>query len=190
MTGEILRRLREACGLEYKDVAKVLGKSCYGVRKLEDVGKSWGISKTKGYPSLERRQARFFAYLDALRKLCGKPLKKRIFRPGGRAGRPKAPVAAKTVKVAKPVEVGPVGATHQIERQGIKEWARIVPMHGTLRGFAWRDGEWRRAAWVEGSTEFRVALFAARLPLRRRKTVPVQGAINIYHDTLRERGWR
>ena len=149
-----------------------------------------GHQQNEGFSPFGTTAGALFAYLDALRTLCGKPLKKRIFRPGGRAGRPKAPVAAKKVKVAKPVEIGPVGATHQIERQGIKEWARIVPMHGTLRGFAWRGGEWRRAAWVEGSNEFQAALLAARLPLKKRKTVPVQGAINIYHDTLRERGWR
>ena len=61
-------------------------------------------------------------------------------------------------------------------------------MHGTLRGFAWQ-GEWVRAAWVEGSSEFQATLLAAKLPLQRRKTVTVQDATNTYHDTLRERGW-
>jgi hypothetical protein len=61
-------------------------------------------------------------------------------------------------------------------------------MHGTLRGFAWQ-GEWMRAAWVEGSNTFQAALLAARLPLKKRKAVTVQDTTNTYHDALRERGW-
>ena len=185
MTGAILRRLREHYGFTRGDVARAAGQHPCWVVAVENGGKSYSAEAKHN----RRQRQNFAAYLDALRKLCGKPLKKRIFRPGGRAGRPKAPVAAKTLKVAKPVEIGPVGATHQVERQGIKEWVRIVPMHGTLRGFAWRGDEWRRAAWVEGSDEFQAALLAARLPLKKRKTVTVQDATNTYHDALRERGW-
>lgn len=167
MTGEILQRLREAYGLERKDVAEALGKSCYAITVWERRGRSWSRERCRETRHREGadRQTRFGLYLDALRALRGKRKNKLQF-----------------------VFCSPPGATHQIERRGIKEWARIVPMHGTLRGFAWQ-GEWVRAAWVEASNEFQTALLAARLPLQRRKTVPVQGAINIYHDTLRERGW-
>lgn len=169
MTGEILQRLREAYGLERKDVAEDLNKSCYAVTVWERRGRSWSRERCRETRLREGadRQARFGLYLDALRALRGK-----------RAIKPQF------------VFCPPPGATHRIERQGIKEWARIVPMHGTLRGFAWQGGEWVRAAWVEGSNEFQAELLAARLPLQRRKTVPVQDATNTYHDTLRERGWR
>lgn len=168
MTGDILRRLREAYGLERKDVAEALNKSCYAVTVWEQRGRSW--SRERCRETRHRvgadRQTRFGLYLDALRALRGK-----------RAHKPQF------------VFCPPPGATHRIERRGIKEWARIVPMHGTLRGFAWRGGEWIRAAWVESSNTFQTELLAARLPMQRRKTAPVQDATNTYHDTLRERGW-
>ena len=169
MTGEILQRLREAYGLERKDVAEALGKSCYAVTMWELRGRSWSRERCRETRHREGadRQMRFGLYLNALRALRGKRKNKPQF-----------------------VFCPPPGATHQIERQGIKEWARIVPMHSTLRGFAWCGGEWVRAAWVEGSNEFQAALLAARLPLQRRKAAPVQDATNTYHDTLRERGWR
>ena len=168
MTGEILQRLREAYGLERKDVAEVLGKSCYAITVGERRGRSWSRERCRETRHREGadRQTRFGLYLDALRALRGK-----------RANKPQF------------VFCPPPGATHRIELRGIKEWARIVPMHGTLRGFAWCGGEWIRAAWVEASNEFQAALLAARLPLQRRKAVPVQDATNTYHDTLRERGW-
>ena len=166
MTGEILQRLREAYGLERKDVAEALGKSCYAVTVWERSGRSWSRERCREtrHRAGADRQTRFGLYLNALRALRGKRTRKPQF-----------------------VFCSPPGATHQIERRGIKEWARIVPMHGTLRGFEWR-GEWVRAAWVEGSSEFQAALLAARLPLKKRKAAPVQDATNTYHDTLRERG--
>lgn len=168
MTGDILRRLREAYGLERKDVAETMNKTCYAVTMWELRGRSWSRERCRETRHREGadRQTRFGLYLNALRALRGKHTRKLQF-----------------------VFCSPPGATHQIERRGIKEWARIVPMHGTLRGFAWVCGEWRRAAWVEGSNEFQTALLAARLPLQRRKTAPVQDATNTYHDALRERGW-
>ena len=168
MTGEILQRLREAYGLERKDVAEALNKSCYAVTVWERRGRSWSRERCRETRHREGadRQTRFGLYLNALRALRGK-----------RAHKPQF------------VFCPPPGATHQIEQRGIKEWARIVPMHDTLRGFAWRGGEWVRAAWVEGSSEFQAALLAARLPLKKRKTVTVQDATITYHDTLRER-WR
>lgn len=162
MTGALLRRLREAYGLERKDLAEALGsKSCVAVMMLERCGRSWSPDRRR-----EVRQARFVQYLYALRMLRGKRARKR-----------------------RVVFCTPPGSTHQIERRGIKEWARIVPMHGTLRGFALVCGEWVRAEWVEASNEFQAALLAARLPLKKRKTVTVQDATNTYHDALRERGW-
>ena len=180
MTGAILRRLREGYGLTREQVAVASGVPVLSIAKREGKGKSWCRAKKpcKRRTLGKRRQACFRAYLAALRIM--RPSKKPVMKERKFVMR----------RTFQPTVVKPEGATHQIERQGIKEWARIVPMHGTLRGFAWRDGEWRRAAWVEGSTEFRVALFAARLPLQRRKTVPVQDATITYHDTLRERGWR
>ena len=169
MTGEILQRLREAYGLERKDLAEALGsKSCVAVMMLERCGRSWSPDRRREVRLKhgEKRQARFVQYLDALRMLRGKRARKR-----------------------RVVFCTPPGATHQVERKGVKEWARIVPMHGTLRGFAWVCGEWIRAEWVEASNEFQVALLAARLPLKKRKTVPVQDATNTYHDILGER-WR
>ena len=168
MTGEILQRLREAYGLERKDVAETMKKTCYAVTMLERSGRSWSHVRSRETRHREGadRQTRFGLYLDALRALRGKRKNKPQF-----------------------VFCSPPGATHQIERRGIKEWARIVPMHGTLRGFAWVCGEWVRAAWVEASNEFQTALLAARLPLKKRKTVTVQDATITYHDTLRER-WR
>ena len=169
MTGEILQRLREAYGLSRDELALALGISASAIVQKETRGLSWSHNR---WPSARRResekwQAFFGAYLTALRKLRGKA----------------APITPIKPSV-------PPGATHQIERRGIKEWARIVPMHGTLRGFAWDGRDWVRASWIEASNEFQAALLAARLPLRRRKTVPVQDATNTYHDTLRERGWR
>ena len=168
MTGEILQRLREAYGLSRDELALALGISASAIVQKETKGLSWSHNR---WPSARRResekwQAFFGAYLTALRKLRGK---------------------AASIMSSKPSV--PPGATHQIERRGIKEWARIVPMHGTLRGFAWVYSEWVRAEWVEASNEFQAALLATRLPLQRRKTVPVQDAINIYHDILGER-WR
>lgn len=180
MTGEILQRLREGYGFSQRAVAGLMVDRC-AVSSLEVRGRSWG--ERSGRPCRKQRQHdRFRDYLNALRILCGKQPKR-------------TPAATKKTETNKGATVDkapykPAGATHRIELRGIKEWARIVPMHGTLRGFAWRGGEWRRAAWVEGSNEFQAALLAARLPLRRHKTVPVQGAINIYNDTPRERGWR
>ena len=106
MTGDILRRLREAYGLERKDVAEALGKSCYAVLMLERSGRSWSYARSRGtrFRDGADRQTRFGLYLDALRVLRGK-----------RAHKPQF------------VFCPPPGATHQIERHGIKEWARIVP---------------------------------------------------------------
>ena len=165
MTGEILQRLREAYGLERKDVAEALGKSCYAVTVWERRGRSWSRERCRETRLREGadRQTRFGLYLDALRALRGK-----------RAIKPQF------------VFCPPPGATHRIERQGIKEWARIVPMHGTLRGFEWRGGEWIRAAWVEGSNEFQAALLAARLPQRKHKVRAVAGGVDEYHHAMRE----
>ena len=165
MTGEILQRLREAYGLEREDVAEAMNKTCYAVLMLERCGRSWSHVRSRETRRREGadRQTRFGLYLYALRVLRGK-----------RAHKPQF------------VFCPPPGATHRIERQGIKEWARIVPMHGTLRGFAWRDGEWRRAAWVEGSNEFQAALLAARLPQRKHKVRAVAGGMGEYHHAMRE----
>lgn len=179
MTGDVLQRLREGYGFSQRAVAGLMVDRC-AVSSLEVRGRSWG--ERSGRPCRKQRQHdRFRDYLNALRILCGKQPKR-------------TPAATKKTETNKGATVDkapykPAGATHQIELRGIKEWARIVPMHGTLRGFAWRGGEWRRAAWVEGSDEFRAALLAARLPLKKCKTVTVQDATNTYHDTLRERGW-
>lgn len=182
MTGDILRRLREDYGLSRKQVADVLGRHILAVVRLENAGKSWGDGRYKGHPELVQRQERFWAHLDALRKLCGKPPTQRIIRPCGRRPYGRRPQAQATAKTG----AGPAGATHQIERYDRMEWARIVPMHGTLRGFAWRDGEWRRAAWVEGSNEFQAALLAARLPQRKHKVRAVAGGVDEYHHAMRE----
>lgn len=179
MTGEILQRLREGYGFSQRAVAGLMVDRC-AVSSLEVRGRSWG--ERSGRPCRKQRQHdRFRDYLNALRILCGKQPKR-------------TPAATKKTETNKGATVDkapykPAGATHRIELRGIKEWARIVPMHGTLRGFEWRGGEWRRAAWVEGSNEFQAALLAARLPLKKRKTVTVQDATNTYHDALRERGW-
>ena len=178
MTGDILRRLREAYGFSQRAVAGVMQRDSRAVSRLESGGRSWGSGR-EGPAERCRRHDRFLVCLDALRILRKKPPKR-------------APAATKkTEKGSAPVveaSYKPAGATHQIERRGIKEWARIVPMHGTLRGFAWQ-GEWMRAAWVEGSNTFQAALLAARLPLKKRKAVTVQDTTNTYHDALRERGW-
>ena len=180
MTGDILRRLREAYGFSQRAVAGVMQRDSRAVSRLESGGRSWGSGR-EGPAERCRRHNRFLVCLDALRILRKKPPKR-------------APAATKkTEKGSAPVAEAPykpAGATHRIERRGIKEWARIVPMHGTLRGFEWRGGEWVRAAWVEGSNEFQAEVLAAKLPLQRRKTAPVQDATNTYHDTLREREWR
>lgn len=179
MTGEILQRLREAYGFSQRAVAGLMVDRC-AVSSLEVRGRSWG--ERSGRPCRKQRQHdRFRDYLNALRILCGKQPKR-------------TPAATKKTETGKGATVDkvpykPAGATHRIELRGIKEWARIVPMHGTLRGFAWCGGEWVRAAWVEGSNEFQAEVLAAKLPLKKRKTVPVQDAANTYHDTLRERGW-
>ena len=180
MTGNILRHLREGYGLTREQVAVASGVPVLAIAKRELKGKSWCRAKRpcERRNLGKRRQAYFRAYLTALR----------IMRPIRKPAVEERELVLR--RAFKSPVVKPEGATHQVERQGIKEWVRIVPMHGTLRGFAWRGDEWRRAAWVEGSNEFQAALLAARLPLKKRKTVPVQGAINIYHDTLRERGWR
>lgn len=165
MTGEILQRLREAYGLERKDVAEALGKSCYAVSMLELRGRSWSRERCRETRHREGadRQTRFGLYLNALRVLRGK----RAYKP-------------------QFVFCPPPGATHQIERRGIKEWTRIIPMHGTLRGFEWRGGEWVRAAWVEGSNEFQAALLAARLPQRKHKVRAITGGMEEYHQAMSE----
>lgn len=179
MTGEILQRLREGYGFSQRAVAGLMVDRC-AVSSLEVRGRSWG--ERSGRPCRKQRQHdRFRDYLNALRILCGKQPKR-------------TPAATKKTETNKGATVDkapykPAGATHRIELRGIKEWVRIVPMHSTLRGFAWCGGEWRRAAWIEGSNEFQAEVLAAKLPLQRRKTAPVQDATNTYHDTLRERGW-
>lgn len=180
MTGAMLRRLREQYGFTREQVAVASGVPVLSIAKRELKGKSWCRAKKPCVRRAlgKRRQAYFRAYLAALR----------IMRPARKPAVKEREFVLR--RVFQPPVVKPEGATHQVERQGIEEWVRIVPMHGTLRGFAWRGGEWRRAAWVEGSYTFQAALLAARLPLKKRKTVPVQDTTITYHDTLRERGWR
>ena len=176
MTGEILQRLREGYGFSQRAVAGLMVDRC-AVSSLEVRGRSWG--ERSGRPCRKQRQHdRFRDYLNALRILCGKQPKR-------------TPAATKKTETGKGATVDkvpykPAGATHQIERRGIKEWARIVPMHGTLRGFAWQGGEWIRAAWVEDSNEFQAALLAARLPQRKHKVRAVAGGVDEYHHAMRE----
>nr|DAK44489.1 MAG TPA: hypothetical protein [Caudoviricetes sp.] len=176
MTGEILQRLREGYGFSQRAVAGLMVDRC-AVSSLEVRGRSWG--ERSGRPCRKQRQHdRFRDYLNALRILCGKQPKR-------------TPAATKKTETNKGATVDkapykPAGATHRIELRGIKEWARIVPMHGTLRGFEWRGGEWRRAAWVEGSNEFQAALLAARLPQRKHKVRAVAGGVDEYHHAMRE----
>ena len=174
MTGEILQRLREAYGFSQRAVAGLMVDRC-AVSSLEVRGRSWG--ERSGRPCRKQRQHdRFRDYLNALRILCGKQPKR-------------TPAATKKTETNKGATVDkapykPAGATHRIELRGIKEWARIVPMHGTLRGFAWCGGEWVRAAWVEGSNEFQAALLAARLPQRKHKVRAVAGGVDEYHHVM------
>ena len=176
MTGEILQRLREGYGFSQRAVAGLMVDRC-AVSSLEVRGRSWG--ERSGRPCRKQRQHdRFRDYLNALRILCGKQPKR-------------TPAATKKTETNKGATVDkapykPAGATHRIELRGIKEWARIVPMHGTLRGFEWRGGEWIRAAWVEGSNEFQAALLAARLPQRKHKVRAVAGGVDEYHHAMRE----
>ena len=176
MTGEILQRLREGYGFSQRAVAGLMVDRC-AVSSLEVRGRSWG--ERSGRPCRKQRQHdRFRDYLNALRILCGKQPKR-------------TPAATKKTETNKGATVDkapykPAGATHRIELRGIKEWARIVPMHGTLRGFEWRGGEWMRAAWVEGSNEFQAALLAARLPQRKHKVRAVAGGVDEYHHAMRE----
>lgn len=176
MTGEILQRLREGYGFSQRAVAGLMVDRC-AVSSLEVRGRSWG--ERSGRPCRKQRQHdRFRDYLNALRILCGKQPKR-------------TPAATKKTETGKGATVDkapykPAGATHRIELRGIKEWARIVPMHGTLRGFEWRGGEWMRAAWVEGSNEFQAALLAARLPQRKHKVRAVAGGVDEYHHAMRE----
>ena len=176
MTGEILQRLREGYGFSQRAVAGLMVDRC-AVSSLEVRGRSWG--ERSGRPCRKQRQHdRFRDYLNALRILCGKQPKR-------------TPAATKKTETNKGATVDkapykPAGATHRIELRGIKEWTRIVPMHGTLRGFEWRGGEWIRAAWVEGSNEFQAALLAARLPQRKHKVRAVAGGVDEYHHAMRE----
>ena len=176
MTGDVLQRLREAYGFSQRAVAGLMVDRC-AVSSLEVRGRSWG--ERSGRPCRKQRQHdRFRDYLNALRILCGKQPKR-------------TPAATKKTETGKGATVDkapykPAGATHRIELRGIKEWARIVPMHGTLRGFEWRGGEWMRAAWVEGSNEFQAALLAARLPQRKHKVRAVAGGVDEYHHAMRE----
>lgn len=176
MTGDVLQRLREGYGFSQRAVAGLMVDRC-AVSSLEVRGRSWG--ERSGRPCRKQRQHdRFRDYLNALRILCGKQPKR-------------TPAATKKTETGKGATVDkapykPAGATHRIELRGIKEWARIVPMHGTLRGFEWRGGEWIRAAWVEGSNEFQAALLAARLPQRKHKVRAVAGGVDEYHHAMRE----
>ena len=176
MTGDVLQRLREGYGFSQRAVAGLMVDRC-AVSSLEVRGRSWG--ERSGRPCRKQRQHdRFRDYLNALRILCGKQPKR-------------TPAATKKTETNKGATVDkapykPAGATHRIELRGIKEWARIVPMHGTLRGFAWCGGEWVRAAWVEGSNEFQAALLAARLPQRKHKVRAVAGGVDEYHHAMRE----
>lgn len=176
MTGDVLQRLREGYGFSQRAVAGLMVDRC-AVSSLEVRGRSWG--ERSGRPCRKQRQHdRFRDYLNALRILCGKQPKR-------------TPAATKKTETNKGATVDkapykPAGATHRIELRGIKEWARIVPMHGTLRGFAWCGGEWVRAAWVEGSNAFQAALLAARLPQRKHKVRAVAGGVDEYHHAMRE----
>lgn len=184
MTGDILRRLREACGYGRHDVAKVMGRNVCAVANLERYGKSWG-SRRCGPAVLQQRHMRFSACLDALRILRAElPVRPPEATKGKGAGKG----SIRRFKTPYVPVLKPENATHQLSRDGVTEWVRIVPMHGTLRGFVWR-GEWVRSSWVEASNEFQAALLAARLPLKKRKTVTVQDATITCHDALRERGW-
>ena len=177
MTGDILRRLREAYGFSQRAVAGVMQRDSRAVSRLESGGRSWGSGR-EGPAERCRRHDRFLVCLDALRILRKKPPKRA----------PAATKKTKTEKGSAPVDKAPykpAGATHQIERRGIKEWVRIIPMHGTLRGFAWQ-GEWVRAAWVEGSSEFQAELLAARLPQRKHKVRAIAGGVDEYHHAMRE----
>ena len=176
MTGEILQRLREGYGFSQRAVAGLMVDRC-AVSSLEVRGRAWG--ERSGRPCRKQRQHnRFRDYLNALRILCGKQPKR-------------TPAATKKTETNKGATVDkapykPAGATHRIDLRGIKEWARIVQIHGTLRGFEWRGGEWRRATWVESSNTFQAALLAARLPQRKHKVRAVTGGVDEYHHAMHE----
>lgn len=176
MTGAILRRLREHYGLTREQVAIASGVPVLSIAKRELKGTSWcRVGKPHERRNLgKKRQAYFRAYLAALR----------IMRPSNKPVMKEREFVMR--RAFQPTMAKPEGATHQVERQGFKEWARIVPMHGTLRGFEWRGGEWRRAAWVEGSNTFQAALLVARLPQRKHKVRAVAGGMDEYHHAMRE----
>ena len=129
MTGAILRRLREAAGISRKALM-AHGAQAAMVESLE----TRGVSRASpGH--WERKRASWCRYLNALR--------------AAKKARLAAKLAAPPVETASAV-FKPSPDAVMVERDGVREWAKVVEYRdGRKYGFAWRDGDWYRAAWVE-----------------------------------------
>ena len=143
MTGAMLRRIREAYDLTLAQVAEMSGLSTSVIGGIESRGVSYAhvcrlhCPKRNSYRQLTWRQ-----YLKALRLL--------------RVGR--KPVIQAAPKPARSGVLKPSPDAVLVERDGVREWVKVVEYSdGRKYGFAWRDGDWYRAAWVEERFLGRVA---------------------------------
>ena len=132
MTGAMLRSIRKVYRLDVAQIANAAGLAVQTVRMTELTGKSYACGRQDR--DARRRAKVWRAYLKALRVL--------------RVGRePVIPSEAKSVRhgVLKPSPDAVL-----VERDGVREWVKVVEYSdGRKYGFAWRDGDWYRAAWVE-----------------------------------------
>lgn len=143
MTGAMLRRIREAYDLTLAQVAEMSGLSTSVIGGIESRGVSYAhvcrlhCPKRNSYRQLTWRQ-----YLKALRSL--------------RTGH-KSAVRTQAISVRHGV-LKPSPDAVMVERDGVREWAKVVEYRdGRKYGFAWRNGDWYRAAWVEERFLGRVA---------------------------------
>ena len=143
MTGNVLKRLREAYGLKQADVARVGGTIYKALDNIERGGVSY--SRSHGASNASRnnhRQRQWRAIIAAMRAL----LNARAEREAEARRKQEAEERKKRAAI-------PRGTTHM--RDG--EPVRVVMMHGRMRGFLW-DGGWLRSARVEDAAGKAVAV--------------------------------
>lgn len=142
MTGNVLKRLREAYGLKPRDVAREAAIQVAKLNAVERLGKSYSLHPN----TLARQQGNFRRIVAALRTL-------RQSMWVAEAERAAACAPRKRVSLRQQAGNGiPPGATHWLGDEPV----RFVVMHGQSRGFRW-DGDWLRSARVEDAAGKAVA---------------------------------
>lgn len=151
MTGDALRRIREAHGLSKARIAGLAGyMSPSGVRDFEKKMRSF-VNGSKGN---NKRRAAWLKMLDALSKATGRVREACEAREAREADT--APVdVPPVVEVVAAHSWGcfvPKGTTHLLNGEPV----RVKDYHGRRIGFAWDGRDWVRANRVELSRRLEV----------------------------------